>query len=89
LCGFLIGKNKMNKLYITGAIAAAVCGAYYVGAGQGRQQCRADNAIAQVQNNNALQQEILKIKGDVYAETVTSATDVIRGRLRVRYAIGD
>jgi hypothetical protein len=76
----------MNKLYFAIGI---VCAAYWVGIRLGQEKCRTEIAMMRGNEQVAIQEQIIKIKGEIYAETVTSATDVIRDKLRMQYTIGN
>lgn len=79
----------MNKLYFAIGLVMIVCAAYGAGMRLGVQKCRTDGVIIQKNQQTATQHQIIKIKGEIHAETVTSATDVIRDRLRMQYTIAD
>ncbi len=75
----------MNKLYFLLFFIVVVCGAYIVGGRVALEKCRADSA----HNITAQQTEIIKIQGEINAETVARGVGDIRRVLRKKYTIAE
>lgn len=66
-----------------------VAGAYWTGGRIGMEKCRAEMANAANANIIATQNEIIKIKGEINAETFNTGVSDIRQQLRKNWTIRD
>ncbi len=75
------------KVYVFSAalVAVVILFAYYIGVHDGNNKCNmqhADNIVVQ-------QTELIKLQGDINAETVNTAVGDIRRILREKYTIAE
>jgi hypothetical protein len=80
----------MKTIIITTIFGAGVlCAAYWVGTRVGDARCRAEIVGQGVSDASQNIQQIIKVQGEINADSITTDSSLIRDWLRRQYTIAD